>query len=169
MSEVRMKSIILKEDEVVKLLETGVLQFERPVKHPTIHRVVKVNSYKQQTEFDLIMDNGSGTIISCPYGIPDERRYVRETWGVGSRPDPSGGYDGIEYRADTTWDDGYGIPCYHVDAPDDVELCDYRGGWLSPVTMPKWASRLKIEVVTVTVKESSDGFMWIVESERVTQ
>lgn len=72
---------------------------------------------------------------NSPYGKPGDRLWVRETWGVGSRPDPCGGYDGIEYRADVAWlEEGDDLPCHKVTTPDDICLGDYRSGWKRPST-----------------------------------
>ena len=91
--------------------------------------------------------------IHCPYGKTGDRLWVRETWGIGSRPDPWGGYDGIEYRADEAWlEDGDDLPCHEVKTPDDVCLGDYRLGWKPSIHMPRWASRLTLEVTNVCVE-----------------
>jgi len=42
--------------------------------------------------------------LRCPYGEVGDTLWVRETWGVGCRPDPYDGWvDGIEYRADEAY------------------------------------------------------------------
>ncbi len=85
----------------------------------------------------------------CPFGQPGDRLWVRETWGVGSRPDPWGGYDGIEYRADVhDTEVGDDLPCHKVETPDDVCLGDYRAGWKPSIHMPRWACRLVLEITT---------------------
>lgn len=67
------------------------------------------------------------SLSDCPYGVPGDRLWVRETWQY----NPHGG---IVYKA------GSGI----VD-------CDGRG-WRPSIYMPKVASRLALEVVSVRVE-----------------
>lgn len=66
-------------------------------------------------------------IISCPYGFVGDRLWVRETWG------PCDG--GIMYRASEPG------PA----KPDD-------GRWHPSILMPRWASRLTLEIVSVRVE-----------------
>jgi hypothetical protein len=95
----------------------------------------------------------SEKIYHCPYGNVGDHIWVRETWGVGSRPDPWGGYDGIEYRADeSNLDEHDDLPCYKVETPDGVCLGDYRSGWHPSIHMPRWASRITLEITDVRVQ-----------------
>lgn len=84
--------------------------------------------------------------------------WVRETFGIGTRPDPFEGWiDGIEYKADEAYlqDDLEDLPIYKI--PDGVEWDKYEGGgWKSPIYMPRWASRLTLEVTNVRVERVQD-------------
>jgi len=68
--------------------------------------------------------------LCCPYGVPGDRLWVRETWA------PHGiGEGGIAYRADgPEWDDECAIK------------------WKSPRFMPRWASRITLEIESVRVE-----------------
>lgn len=81
--------------------------------------------------------------------VPGDRLWVRETWGVGSRPHPiDGWYDGIEYRADVAYLNGSDLlPCHKM--PDDIDLSGYREGWHPSIHMPRWASRIDLEITAV--------------------
>jgi len=78
--------------------------------------------------------------VPCPYGVPGDRLWVREAWGASARK-PSEG-DRIWYRADNdrpTW------------AGDR---------WRPSIHMPRWASRILLEVTDVRVErvqEISEG------------
>lgn len=90
----------------------------------------------------------------CPYGERGDRLWVRETWGIGSRPCPDGGYDGVEYRADEAYltDAPDLIACNRIDEsklPRDYDIDKWRGGWRRSIHMPRWASRLLLEVADV--------------------
>lgn len=80
--------------------------------------------------------------VACPYGVPGDRLWVKETWGAVSgglavqrslRPrDMDRGLVRIEYRAD-----GH---------PDDGRV------WRPSLFMPRWASRITLEVTAVRVE-----------------
>lgn len=65
---------------------------------------------------------------NCPYGRPGDRLWVRETW----RAETSGEVRSVYYRADEEW---------HEDA-----------GWKPSIHMPRWASRLTLDVTGVRVQ-----------------
>jgi len=64
----------------------------------------------------------------CPYGVPGDRLWVRETWQPG--PD-----DCVYYRADND--------------PNENQ-------WKPSIHMPRWASRITLEVVSVRVERVQD-------------
>lgn len=70
--------------------------------------------------------------IRCPYGQPGDRLWVRESYRV-MRPH---GVDEVQYKAD--W----------KPLPHD--------GWKPSIHMPRWASRLTLEIVSVRVERLQD-------------
>jgi len=94
-------------------------------------------------------------ITSSPFGVPGDTLWVREAWGVGTRPDPHEGWrEGVEYRADEEYldDDRDLLALYDVTPPDDVELEEYIGHWHPSINMPRWASRITLSVESVWVE-----------------
>jgi hypothetical protein len=95
-------------------------------------------------------------MIPCPYGAPGDRLWVRETWapivqiadvdlpaGLVEKADPRGGVQLIAYRATTedfVWADGDGY------------AMEGRSCWRPSIHMPRWASRLLLEVTEVRVQ-----------------
>ena len=86
----------------------------------------------------------------CPYGQPGDRLWVRETWaprGVYpvTRPDGKFGAAVIEYRADgqrATWNH------------DPIQRI--KDDWRPSIFMPRWASRITLEVTKVRVERLQD-------------
>jgi hypothetical protein len=80
-------------------------------------------------------DDGSPW-YACPYGEPGDRLWVRETWAHdGSKAPPL-------YRASWQCKRDYpGVPCEH--GPDR---------WRPSIHMPRWASRITLEVTGVRVE-----------------
>lgn len=75
---------------------------------------------------DILWATGS---LRCPYGQPGDRLWVRETWCL--RP------EGYGYRADNN--------------PDNNPL-----KWGPSIHMPRWASRITLEVTGVRVERVQD-------------
>lgn len=86
----------------------------------------------------------------CPYGAPGDRLWVRETWAPISPDEERRPIREcrIEYRADTSaarpggWDED----------TDDPEAAR----WRPSIHMPRWASRLTLEVTGVRVERVQD-------------
>jgi hypothetical protein len=88
---------------------------------------------------------GSNTVSSrvrCPFGVPCDRLWVRETWAV---PPGIESRDAVAYRAD--------IP---PDAESDERWARRNmqavAVWRPSIHMPRWASRLTLEIEAVRVE-----------------
>jgi len=77
----------------------------------------------------------------CPYGIPGDLLWVRETFTITAGPidDEPLGPDNtaIVYRA--SWD-------------VEVPYCPLDGAWKPSIHMPRWASRINLEITGVRVE-----------------
>ena len=119
-------------------------------------------------------------IALCPYGVPGDRLWVRETWGVKTdwlnADDVATSYL-VCYKADgrTQWKE---VPISQRDKTqeqllDDVDLLRTR--WRPSIHMPRWASRITLEVTGVRVEHvqeisaervigrSANPWVWVVE------
>lgn len=104
-------------------------------------------------------------VTTCPYGKVGDHLWCRETW----KPTRSGtanpnGTDGpgtyIRYAADDSRRDvAHSVPCRGAD----------KEPWRSPIFMPRWASRITLEITAVRVERLQDmsnedaereGFRW---------
>lgn len=72
-------------------------------------------------------------VIPCPYGGPGDRLWVRETW------------------ANTRGDDS--MPTYYR---ADERLEDVQRPWKPSIHMPRWASRITLELTEVRVERVQD-------------
>lgn len=82
----------------------------------------------------------------CPYGQPGDRLWVRETYGYKIRSAGGTPHVSIAYRATE---------------PDAVHCYDCNGEeltmkWRPSIHMPRWASRITLEIVSVRVERLQD-------------
>ena len=86
----------------------------------------------------------------CPYGQPGDRLWVRETWMPYAT-----GHQGtcVMYRADgatvkpSSWTNEQGAWC---------ESQEESGRWRASIHMPRWASRITLEITGVRVERLQD-------------
>lgn len=87
-----------------------------------------------------------GPVIPCPYGVPGEHLWVRETWYCDHFDVQKGPY---------------------LEVPEARELLVYRADnerpyeaeqpvWRPSIHMPRWASRILLEIVSVRVERLND-------------
>lgn len=107
--------------------------------------------------------------LKHPYGVPGDRLWVRETWGVGCRPCPvNGDRDGIEYRADEAYlRDNDELPLMTVEAPKGFFGNYKKSGWRPAIHMPRWASRITLEITGERVERLQDISIEDAEAEGV--
>ena len=87
----------------------------------------------------------SGAGFPCPYGAPGDRLWVRETWAVGDRDND------VLYAADPLWNvNGVAVP------PPINKGTVHAGNWRPSIHMPRWASRITLEVTGVRVERVRD-------------
>jgi hypothetical protein len=97
--------------------------------------------------------------IPCPYGVPDDRLWVKEKFAPTRFPGKP--LVGIHYAAtaDTEWDwvkelesgESYRFPS-GAGEPDPQWPQGFTYSWRSPLFMPRWASRLTLEITDVRVQ-----------------
>ena len=79
----------------------------------------------------------------CPYGQPGDRLWVRETFRLFNSIDECSCYDNCSCASKN------GRPIYRVD-------CDTDDKWTPSIHMPRWASRITLEIVSVRVERLQD-------------
>ncbi|BDD93501.1 hypothetical protein PanNE5_29410 [Pandoraea sp. NE5] len=95
-----------------------------------------------------------GDLALCPFGMPSDRLWVRETWGVAdewlhecvTEPPRT-----IAYRAN--------LAAHNFDPAYAVNTSDWgweRMRWRPSIHMPRWASRITLEVTGVRVERLQD-------------
>lgn len=164
------KGILFKPDMVRAILEGRKTQTRRLVKFPAdtpVNELSRGEDFMQNlrpmaqwTYFrkgENVSVQGQRCIAQIPYPWQvGDILYVKETWGVGTRPDPyQGAVSGIEYRADEAYLDQYAN--LRVFPFDDFDYEKYEGrGWRSSMFMPKAIARIWLKVTNVRVERLLD-------------
>ena len=85
----------------------------------------------------------------CPYGQPSDRLWVRETWAQvcsnDGHPDCGEHLFSTEYRADSR-------NPYPGRWPPEMATDSACGRWKSPIHMPRWASRINLDITRIRVQ-----------------
>jgi hypothetical protein len=80
--------------------------------------------------------------VACPYGAPGDRLWVREAWTRFPPDAPDGMGEAIYYRAEPG--------NLRDSATNTMEQNGVK--WRPPIRMPRWASRITLEIVDVRVE-----------------
>lgn len=139
-----MKPILFSGEMVRAILDGRKTQTRRVVKpQPTEHVTGGTYNWKGSLPFvnlpiDAILD-------SCPYGQPGDQIWVRETFNYhGTTRGPR-----VTYRSD-------GTEQFFKDAPDGPWWLADDNDWRPSIFMPRWASRITLEITGVRVERVQD-------------
>ncbi len=107
---------------------------------------------KKDGVFEFENQYGHLKQVKSPFGQPGDRLWVRETWAMRSHGDlknkESQWLDEIVYAADA------GIERFPVGGNYTPKLSEYR--WHPSIHMPRWASRILLEVVDVWPEQAQE-------------
>lgn len=101
-----------------------------------VHRV-------QAPETVALWHTRTGKAVGARFRVGDIM-CVKETWGIGTRPDPHDGWrDGVEFKADLVGlAEGDALRLYAATPPAGQCLDDFnKGQWRGAGSMPLWAAR----------------------------
>ncbi|HGS7001638.1 hypothetical protein PAH44_09830 [Klebsiella pneumoniae] len=93
----------------------------------------------------VILGNGQMVSIICPHGKPGDRIWVRETF-CPVDDTQYGGEKWVDYRATPKFEESH--PAGWDSAPNDAESLK----WRPSIHMPRWASRILLEITNVRVE-----------------
>jgi hypothetical protein len=121
---------------ILAILEGRKTQTRRVLKHPECYGCPTGDCpHSTQNECDQAM-NDQSVIADSPYGVPGDRLWVRETWCQGAA-----------------------FPIYKASCCDEKPSNNtddwnkpVRDRWLPSIRMPRWASRITLEVMGVRVE-----------------
>ena len=108
-------------------------------------RVIKPqpNSVRASALVSSGLEDGHGNELRCPYGKPGDHLWVRETWAalhpgtddVMSEVDPQPPICSLAYMADNR---------------------NINGNWRTSIFMPRWASRITLEITGIRIQRLSE-------------
>lgn len=100
---------------------------------------------------DVKMNDWS-EFVKCPYGQPGTKLWVREAF-CSVDDTEYGGEEWVDYKATPRYaEPGVSHPGGWENSPDDLEALH----WKPSIHMPRWASRITLEIVNVSVERVQD-------------
>lgn len=156
------RPILLNEEMVKAVLEDRKTHTRRPIKInpqeersidigngevlnlPRLEKPERINFNEYTGEWEAIWPYpgtfGARQIIKCPYGKVGSKLWVRETWCEVTGPPLENKRDGICYKASC----------------DKDQLKIHNGLWKPSIHMPRWASRITLEITDIRVERIRD-------------
>jgi hypothetical protein len=161
---------ILFSGAMIKAILNGMkTQTRRVVKpQPTEKQAEPYNVFYWDWKGRQVM-NSAHFARQCPYGKPGDRLWVRETFQIENtaeygvwNADPPEGPTRTVYPGEP--EEHVLIPRYRATAPDTLlEVVDHDGDdpndgmrWRPSIFMPRWASRITLEITDVRVERLQD-------------
>lgn len=115
--------------------KTQTRRVVKPKRMPESHWMVETRGARHElTHWDN--DTAETSHIACPYGRPGDRLWVREAWF----PHPQD-VSTVFYRATVEAESGFPV---------------WSGPWRPSIHMPRWASRITLEITGVRVERLQD-------------
>ncbi|EAN2183717.1 hypothetical protein DWR03_16775 [Salmonella enterica] len=152
------RGMIFNAEMVRAILDGRKTQTRRPVKFPLIDKNMGCELAGNELAGELVAHN----YWNSPYGKPGDRIWVRETFRVHSRATDVAT---LVYRASVrnSWtEQTHRVPIAVCDKPATPEK------WTPSIHMPRWASRILLEITDVRVERLRDLSEEDAKSEGIT-
>ena len=130
------KPILFSGEMVRAILEGRKTETRRPVK-----RGIEIGTALRGSQIVFNAHDAKGFLVQCPYGRQGDRLWVKETWGYRSTLSISLCEGECSHRH----------LAYRFSEPDAMVW-----HWTPPLYMPRWASRITLEITGVKVERVQD-------------
>jgi hypothetical protein len=161
----RERSIMMQDESVLGILDGTKLQSRRLMKPQPAHLQLhewrgklvyegehrlwcwRGHTFENLWDFGEHNEDRKQLAKLSPYGVVGDRLWCKEAWRTEERE--SDAVDGIRFRADNAF-----VPIANTREAADRWVVAHENGkhgdrWRSPLFMPRWASRLTLELVDV--------------------
>ncbi|BDH46426.1 hypothetical protein TUM12370_24700 [Salmonella enterica subsp. enterica serovar Choleraesuis] len=171
---VKERGMIFNAEMVRAILDGRKTQTRRIISDRHIHLIDAASQVGECYPLESGVDHGNSQSYyreHCPFGKPGDRIWVRETWSQLGNEDgcainwndelvKGGGPEAARiYRASCEQKPGnYGL----WSIPDDAfwkphtDSMEFEGAWRPSIHMPRWASRITLEITDVRVERLND-------------
>ncbi|EIU5246556.1 TPA: hypothetical protein L4623_001513 [Pseudomonas aeruginosa] len=147
---------ILFNDQMVRAIlegrKTVTRRIAKPVKHPDLGNIYAPGALVLEHEPQHVVDR------ACPYGQPGDRLWVREAWQGPLISDEEQAANQSWWKDMTKFQDQ--AHCAYRASGDNNEYVDPDGyfhcKWKPSIHMPRWASRILLEITAVRVERLQD-------------
>jgi len=158
------RPILFSSEMVRAILDGRKTQTRRIVKpQPTEHHQFKSVMYGHEKlggKFsESVFPKCFVKLVECPYGVPGDRLYVKEAWQTGEKLDDMNATEMESAAQEAGYENGpYGPLWYPADGSyrqwGERDAIDFGnpGRKRSSRFMPKWASRITLEITEVRVE-----------------
>lgn len=173
----RERGIIFNDEMVRAVLEGSKTQTRRIIKGcPTVQDGWYPDRYNNSEEWTFWGPRGSADagrctlpFVKCPFGAVGDRLWVRETWqAIYDYTDEHGNVEERRYAQSIPKQKSYWHPVYA--AARGNEDRETRGfPWCPSIHMPRWASRITLEITGVRVERLNNISEEDAQSEGVQQ
>lgn len=124
------------------LLDSCKTQTRRIMKPQPSERAVSCQPLAGNTWSTFAEDRKLSEVQRCPYGKPGDLLWVRETWQV----------RGFAFGKPISETRIAAPSAFHYRATDDGAWKPYWGVWRPSIFMPRWASRITLEITDIRVE-----------------
>lgn len=107
--------------------------------------------FRSEDGESFVMTDGCEYPFDCPYGQPGDKLWCRETWGLHAFDDETCWYTWSGAGKDASTLEDWAIT-YRADWGPCQDGCH----WRSSIHMPRWASRITLEITGVHVERLQD-------------
>lgn len=125
------------------------------------------NSEKYPDEWFQWKDGEQTESFTCPYGACGDRLWVKEAWHLPKHHDDKSPTELWEHLAERKqgvtvlyrakgWKSVAPFPRSEQQYPEDLELPDWTGRIRPAMFMPRWASRIMLEITAIDVQRLQD-------------
>ncbi len=149
---VRERPILFSKQMILALLSGAKTQTRRAIKCPQWFEGHLLHAKNEHGGYDVMSDHEGGEQMFCPYGKPGYQLWVKETHCLVADP----GAEPSEYRG--THRGECVVVDYYASGPHTRIMDRIPKGsanarrWRPSIFMPKWASRITLEIESVRVE-----------------